>query len=148
MPRTNVTRRVPYPWQKLYALVLDVESYPHFVPFCRKMVVLNRSSSGGMDQLLAQMEVGFGVLRESYTSRILGDPATREINIASDDGPFRHLKGHWSFKPVNHEATEVHFEVEYAFRNPVVALAVGKVFNTVFNEFVRAFEKRATDIFV
>src|SRR3954451_21565224 len=93
MPCTSVVRRVPHSWEELYSLVLEVESYPRFVPFCHAIDVLDQSKRDGADEVTARMEVGFAAFRERFTSRILGRRASQEILISNVDGPFRSFDG-------------------------------------------------------
>ena len=98
MPCTSLARHVRHPWEKLYSLVLDVESYPRFVPFCQAAHVLEHANDDGDDAIIVRMDVGFMALRERFTSRI-GRRARREILISNLDGPLRHFDARWLFTP-------------------------------------------------
>jgi coenzyme Q-binding protein COQ10 len=147
MPKTEVKRLVSHAWRDIYDLVMDVKEYPHFVPFCRAISVLERHERENFTEVLARMEVGFGVFRERYTSRITGIADERQITIRATDGPFDHLDGQWLFRPDGDARTEISFEVDYEFRNPILAFTAGRVFKSIFGDFVRAFEKRANEKF-
>ena len=140
MPHTKVARRLRYPWQELYALVLDVESYPSFVPFCRDMRLIERSG----DNVVAQMEVGFATLRERYTSHIKGNRDNKEIILHAVDGPFKHLNGVWTFEPTSEHSTQVIFSIEYEFRSRFLSTIEAKAFKVIFGQLVNSFEKRAS----
>ena len=82
------TRLVPYPAELMYAVVSDVEHYPQFLPWVVALRVLSRRDDG----LIAEMAVGYGALRERYTSESRLDPAARTIDVVEIKGPFKHWK--------------------------------------------------------
>jgi len=146
MPSLSTFRTVPYRSTELYQLILDVESYPEFLPFCRRATVLKREVTPEKTLLIVEMEVGFGSLREQYTSEIIGDPRNRIIRIRALEGPFRFLRGLWRFEGVHDYSTSILFEIEYAFKSRLLGLMAGKVFDRVFRSMVAAFEDRAKSV--
>ena len=131
----------------MFALVADVERYPEFVPLCQSLKVLNRAALGGKETVTATMTVAYKVLRESFTSRIVLDPAAREIRVAYLDGPFRYLENVWSFRPLGDKACEVGFRISYEFRSRLLAALMGAAFDRAFRKFAGAFEARADQIY-
>ena len=146
MPCTNVVRRVPHPWEELYSLVLEVESYPRFVPFCHALDVLEQSNHDGADEVTARMEVGFAAVREGFTGRILGRRARQEILISNVDGPFRSFDGRWLFTPADDRATDIRVEVDYQFCNPFMSAVLSTAFWSIAEALVTAFETRAAQV--
>ena len=146
MPCTSVVRRVPHPWEELYSLVLEVESYPRFVPFCHALDVLKQSNHDGADAVTARMEVGFAPFRERFTSRILGRRASQEILISNVDGPFHYFDGRWLFTPAGDGATDIRLEVDYQFCNPFMSAVVSTAFWPIAEVLVAAFETRAAQV--
>src|SRR5437899_4977217 len=84
------TRQVPYPAELMYAVVSDVEKYPQFLPWVLALRVLSRRENG----LTAEMAVGYGALRERYTSDVKLDPIIRRIDVTQIKGPFKTLENH------------------------------------------------------
>jgi len=83
----------------MFALVADVDSYPQFLPLCQALRVRKRSKTeDGKEVIVADMEVGYRAIRETFTSRVTLDPARLEILVEYVDGPFRHLENRWTFK--------------------------------------------------
>jgi len=146
MPCTSVVRRVPHPWEELYSLVLEVESYPRFVPFCHAMDVLEQAKRDGTDEVTARMEVGFAAFRERFTSRILGRRASQEILISNVDGPFHYFDGRWLFTPAGDGATDIRLEVDYQFCNPFMSAVVSTAFWPIAEALIAAFETRAAQV--
>ena len=83
MPRIQTTKFVGYPWSDLFNLVLDVRSYPEFVPHCREVRLLShRMTEPGMTIIVSRMTVGFAAFEVSYGNRTTADTTGRQISIA------------------------------------------------------------------
>lgn len=141
MPTHAEKQIVPYTPEQLFDLVADVGSYPRFLPWCVAARVRNRSES----HLISDMTIGFGPFRESFTSRVtLARP--RRVIVTYEQGPFRYLNNQWEFAP--HESgTEVEFFIEFEFRSRILQSAIGVVFNEAARRMVKAFRKRAHDVY-
>jgi coenzyme Q-binding protein COQ10 len=137
------TRLVPYPAELMYAVVSDVEQYPQFLPWVMALRVLSRRDDG----LTAEMAVGYGALRERYTSEVRLDPAARTIDVVEIKGPFKTLENHWRFTPRKNEdggeGCEVEFAIEFEFQNRLLHSVAGNAFEQVLLKMTDAFEARA-----
>jgi coenzyme Q-binding protein COQ10 len=128
-------------WIDLFELVLDVKSYPAFVPHCRNVRLLSRKADGPTRTIIvSRMTVGLLAFEVSYANRAVGDATARRINVKAIEGPFRYLHVIWKFEPVDDEHTDVEFSVNYE------GLA-SRVFTSMFGEIVNAFERRADQLF-
>jgi coenzyme Q-binding protein COQ10 len=135
-------------WIDLFELVLDVKSYPAFVPHCRNVRLLSRKSDGPTRTIIvSRMTVGLLAFEVSYANRAVGDATARRINVNAIEGPFRYLHVIWKFEPVDDEHTDVEFSVNYEFANPILAGLASRVFTSMFGEIVNAFERRADQLF-
>jgi coenzyme Q-binding protein COQ10 len=132
------TRLVPYAAELMYAVVSDVEKYPQFLPWVVALRVVSRRENG----LIAEMAVGYGALRERYTSDVRLDPAARTIDVIEIKGPFKTLENHWRFTPKN-EGCEVEFSILFEFNNRLLHSAAGRAFEKVMIKMADAFEARA-----
>lgn len=132
------TRLVPYPAELMYAVVSDVEKYPEFLPWVVALRVLSRRENG----MAAEMAVGYGALRERYTSEVALDPVLHRIDVVQTKGPFRTLENHWRFtdKP---EGCEVEFSIAFEFRSRLLHGVAGHAFEKVMLKMADAFEARA-----
>lgn len=126
----------------MFAVVADVERYPQFLPWVVALRVLTREHVKERDVLTAEMAVGYGALREKYTSRLILDPATRTIDVAQTSGPFRQLENHWRFTP-REQGCQVDFALAYEFRNRILNAVAGAAFGKVYVKMADAFEARA-----
>jgi coenzyme Q-binding protein COQ10 len=132
------TRLVPYPAELMYAVVSDVEQYPQFLPWVMALRVLSRRDDG----LTAEMAVGYGALRERYTSEVRLDPAARTIDVVEIRGPFKTLENHWRFTPKG-EGCEVEFSIAFEFQNRLLHSVAGNAFEKALLKMTDAFEARA-----
>ncbi len=148
MPRFETTRRVPYTADQMFAVVADVENYPLFVPMCEGLKITSRQDDGVTTHLVATMGIGYKAIRETFTTRVVLHPqgAPPHIEVAYLDGPFHHLDNRWRF--VDRErGSDVYFFIDYQFRNAMLGLVMGAVFDKAFRKFAEAFEVRARAVY-
>jgi len=136
------SRIVPYTADLMFQVVADVERYPKFLPWVVALRVLSREHVKGQDVLTAEMAVGYGALREKYTSRVILDPDARTIDVAQTSGPFKILENHWRFTPEG-ERCRVDFSIAYEFKSRLLNAVAGAAFGKVYVKMADAFEARA-----
>jgi coenzyme Q-binding protein COQ10 len=141
MPTHAERQFVPYTPEQLFELVADVDKYPRFLPWCVAARVHHRAES----HVKADLTIGFGPFRESFTSLVTLDRPTR-VTVKYETGPFRYLNNQWNFAP-HTIGTEVSFFVEFEFRSRILQSAIGVVFNEAVRRMVNAFLKRARDVY-
>ncbi len=132
------TRLVAFPAALMYAVVSDVEKYPEFLPWVVALRVLSRREGG----LTAEMAVGYGGLRERYTSDVALDPVQHRIDVVQTKGPFKTLENHWRFTPKG-EGCEVEFSIQFEFKSRLLHGVAGHAFEKVMLKMADAFEARA-----
>ena len=82
------------------------------------------------------------------TSRVTCERATNHILVEYIDGPFRYLKNSWAFRDTpGHDGAQVHFHIEYEFKNRMLGLVMGGMFDQAFRRFADAFERRADKVY-
>lgn len=148
MTSFRTTRRVRHAAGEMFDLVADVESYPKFVPLCRDLRVRRRSETDdGKQVFVADMEVGYKAIRESFTSRVTLDRPKLEILVEYVDGPFKQMENLWRFVPAGDSACTVEFAISYEFKSRAFALLLGGMFDAAFRKFAEAFETRANAVY-
>lgn len=129
--------------RQIYDLVVAVEDYPRFLPWCADAQVLQRDADG-MTARLTMKALG---MRHSFTTRndhIVGE----EVRMRLVDGPFSELAGGWRFVPLDDgRACRVEFELRYAFSSATLAAVITPVFERVADTLVDSFVKRAEDVY-
>ena len=141
MPSIHEVRRLPYSAQQMFDMVADVGRYGEFLPW----VVATRVKSDDGREMIADMLVGFKMLREKFTSRVIKD-APGSLTVHYMDGPMRDLDNRWLFRDVP-EGCELEFSVSFTFRNPLFEKLAGQYFDKAFRKMVAAFEERAAVLY-
>ena len=136
------TRIVPHRPEDVYALVCDVKSYPEFLPWCLAARIREESR----ERMVADMIIGFRIYREKFTSHVEMNPRTLDIEVKYADGPFKHLRNSWRFKP-HPEGCEIDFFVDFEFESGVFQSVIEALFHEAVRRMVRAFEERADALY-
>jgi coenzyme Q-binding protein COQ10 len=131
----------------MYALVANVEDYPNFLPLCEALSIVRREAVGDREVLMADMEVGYKLIRERFTSRVTLDPSSRLILVEYVDGPFEHLENRWTFEPRGTDSSEIDFYIAYKFRSRLFERLVGSLFDKAVRKYTNAFEQRADEVY-
>jgi coenzyme Q-binding protein COQ10 len=147
---THAERRVmPHSAEQMYGLIADVGSYPEFLPWCAAARVRQtRPLPDGTGEVMdADLVISFKLFRERFGSRVTLRPEARIIDVEYLDGPFKYLNNHWEFIPKDAESCEVDFFVDFEFRSALLQRVIGVVFGEAMHRIVRAFERRAEDLY-
>jgi coenzyme Q-binding protein COQ10 len=148
MPQFASKRRVRHSASQMFDLVADVERYPEFVPLCKSLKIRQRTPKpDGTEVIVADMTVSFKLVSESFTSRVTLDRANFKITVEYLRGPFSKLENRWTFEPKTDAECDVGFFIAYEFKSRMLAMLMGSMFDTAFQRFAVAFEKRADQIY-
>ena len=149
MPVHAEQKYMPYSPEQLYALVADIEKYPQFLPWCVGARIRERRPT----EVIADLVIGFKMIREKFTSRVsLRPPGTGEgvaprIDVAYVDGPMRHMSNKWVFNGQPDGGTLIDFYVEFEFRSKLLETLIGALFHEAVKRMVNAFEARAAQLY-
>jgi coenzyme Q-binding protein COQ10 len=147
MPKFSTTRTVNHTPENMFALVMNVEQYPQFLPLCEGLTVQSRKEREGKTLLIATMTVGHKAIRETFTSQVLADPAGKVIDVQYLDGPFKYLHNRWTFIPSGEAGCDVGFDIDYEFKSRMLGMLMGSMFDIAFRRFSQAFEERADAVY-
>ena len=112
MPKASVKRSIKCKKEQLIDLVLDIEKYPTFVPFCVDAKVHERKDQGHLLLIVADLTIGKGPFKDTYKSDVRFNKKEDSIYVTNLDGPLKHLENKWYFTEEN-KVTEVSFEVDF-----------------------------------
>jgi len=145
MPTHSETRRLPYSADQMYALVADVAEYPQFIPWISASRVRSVTPEDDHKVMLADLVIGFKMFRERFLSRVTLWEEARQIDTEYVDGPFKHMISKWEFSdpPEGESGCQIHFAVDFEFKNRILQGAAGLFFHEAMQRIVRAFEARA-----
>ena len=146
MPKASVKKLIECKKELLIDLVLNIEKYPEFVPFCTDAKVYEKKEKGNLLLIIADLTIGKGPFNDTYKSDVKYNKKEDSILVTNLDGPLKHLKNAWNFKEKNN-ITEVSFEVDFELKNPFLNIVMTKSFQFALNRIAEAFQKRAEDLF-
>jgi coenzyme Q-binding protein COQ10 len=126
----------------MYDLVADVARYPEYLPWCIGARVLKRDGN----ILLAELVIGWKVLRERFSSRVVLDAPNR-VQFDYTNGPLKYLHGDWRFSFTPEGGTLVEFQVDFEFKSRALSLVMGGVFTELVHRMVGAYRARADQIY-
>ena len=148
MPKFSSKRRVHHSASQMFDLVADVERYPEFVPLCRSLKVRQRTPKpDGTEIVISEMTVSFKLVREAFTTRVTLDRPNMKILVEYLRGPFSNLENRWTFESKSDGVCDVGFFLAYEFKSRMLAMLMGTMFDTAFQRFAAAFEKRADAVY-
>lgn len=143
MPTHKETRILPYTPDQMFELVADIRRYPEFLPWCSGMRIIREDG----DMIVAELAVGYKMIREKFVSRVHLDRANRIIQVSYISGPLKALRNEWRFSPEKKKHCKVDFFVQFEFSNPLFTGLMNMFFDVAFRQMVGAFEKRAAEIY-
>ena len=73
MSKTSFKKIIHCEKEKLINMVLDIERYPEFVPWCLGAKIHKKNESNDLIELEAELKVGKNFLNENYVSHVLFD---------------------------------------------------------------------------
>jgi len=146
MPKASVKKLIKCKKEQLIDLVLDIEKYPEFVPFCVSAKVYEKKEKSNLLLIVADLTIGKGPFKDTYKSDVKYNIKEDAIFVTNLDGPLKHLKNTWYFKEKNN-ITEVSFEVDFELKNAFLNIVMTKSFQFALDKIADAFQKRAEDLF-
>lgn len=151
---------LPFSRDHLFSIVSDVAAYEEFVPYCIQSRILSseeasryrqsslnpNQSSQDTEEFLAELTVGFGNLKEQYTSKVIVDREKGQVIAEAIPTPlFQHLRTSWTIQSLSPNKSKVDFEVHYAFSNPFYAAMAKAAMHKMASQMIGAFERRAVE---
>ena len=146
MPKASVKRLIECKKEQLIDLVLDIEKYPQFVPFCLDSKIYKRKEKGDLLLIVADLTIGKGPFKDTYKSDVQYNKKEDSIYVTNLDGPLKHLENKWHFKEENN-ITEVLFDVDFELKNDFLNIIMTKSFQLGLDKIADAFQKRAEELF-
>jgi len=146
MPKASVKRLIECKKEQLIDLVLDIEKYPIFVPFCLDSKVYEKNDKGDLLLIVADLTIGKGLFKDTYKSDVKFNKKEDSIHVTNLDGPLKHLENKWHFKEENN-FTEISFDVDFELKNDFLNIVMTKSFQFGLDKIADSFQKRAEELF-
>ena len=132
--------------KNLIDMVLDIEKYPDFVPWCLEGKIHEKKESEEFIEIKADLKVGKKFINETYSSLVLYSKKKDLITVTNVEGPLKYLKNEWKFKEINNN-TQLEFNIDFELKNSFLNMIMKNYFNFGLNKIVDAFEERAIKLF-
>ena len=127
-------------------MVLDIEKYPEFVPWCIEGKIYDKNESSDLITFNGDLKVGKSILNETFSSHVSYYKEKDLIIVTNLGGPLKHLKNEWKFKEINN-STQLEFFIDFELKNPILSGIMKKSFELGLNKIAKAFEERAAKLY-
>jgi len=146
MPRASVKRLIECEKNQLIDLVLDIEKYPTFVPYCIDAKVHEKNNTGDFINIIADLTIGKGPFKDNYKSDVKFNKKNNSIYVTNIGGPLKHLDNKWTFKE-HKDGTEINFDIDFEIKNKFLNILMTTSFQYGLNKIADAFQDRANKLF-
>ena len=145
MPVKKITKSFNYSKEDLIELVLRIEDYKFFLPWCINSKILTSNKNKEDLKITADLEIGFKSFREVYTSKVFYDNKNSKIEVTSVSGNIKKLLNIWEFESIDKKSCNVNFFIDIELKNPIINIIFSKFFNYGFEKILNSFEQRARE---
>ena len=146
MPSASITKKISCSKKNLIEMVLDIEKYPEFVPWCLSGKIHTKIDKGNTIEIIADLTIGKSFFNETYKSFVIYDKSADSIKVTNMKGPLKHLENKWTFRQID-DSSEVDFHVDFELKNKILNILMIKTFDVGLKKIAGAFEKRANELF-
>jgi len=146
MPSASIKKKIPCSKKNLIEMVLDIEKYPEFVPWCLDGKIHDKTDKGDTIEIKADLTIGKSFFRDTYKSFVIYNKSEDSIHVTNIDGPLKHLENEWFFRQ-DGDFSEVEFHVDFELKNKILNVLMIKSFDLGLKKIADAFEKRAIQLF-
>ena len=147
MPKASVKRLIKCQKKDLINLVLDIEKYPQFVPFCYDAKIYENKNAGDIQKIIADLTIGKGPFKDTYKSDVTFDKKNDSIYVKNIEGPLNHLSNNWTFSDQKNGITEVTFDIDFEIKNKFLNSLMVVSFQFGLEKIADSFQKRAEELF-
>jgi coenzyme Q-binding protein COQ10 len=147
MHQITIERIVPFSAKQMFDLIMDIESYPQFLPWCIDAKILEHNSK---IEIIADLDIYFKTIQKKYTSKITINQISKneyEVFVRSTKGPFKKLETYWHFKDINNKQSKIYFDIDFEFHSKLLSSMLNFIFKKAKIKMVESFEDRAFEIY-
>ena len=146
MPIKKVVKKFDFPKKDLINLVLDINKYKDFLPWCKNSIVTNDREENSKRIIFADLEIGYKQIADTYTSEVIFDRENSQIIVKPVSGPIKKLTNIWKFKEITEKSCEVNFYIEIELNNFILNNVFEKFFDAGFEKILTSFENQAKKV--
>ena len=143
MKSSTKTLIVNHNAKDLFDIVLDLEKYPEFIPWCKNMKIYSKNTK----EIYADMYVFYKfILPQKFGSHVIFDKKKLFINTIYIEGPLKDLKTNWKFDQINKSKTKLIFSVKFEFKRFIHQKIAETFYPLIENKMIESFKVRADEI--
>ena len=146
MSTASIKKIIPCKKIQLIQMVLDIEKYPEFVPWCIEGKIYDKNESEDLVTFNGDLKVGKSIINETFSSQVSYYKEKDKIIVTNLHGPLKHLKNEWTFKQVNN-STQLEFFIDFELKNTILNAIMKKSFELGLNKIAKSFEERAIKLY-
>ena len=146
MPKASIKRNINCSKKDLINLVLNIEEYPKFIPYCLNAHIYKDESVGNFQYIEADLTIGKGPFKDTYKSDVKFDKKESIIYVKNIEGPLKYLENKWKFDQ-KENFTEVTFDLDFELKNKFLNIFMNKSFKYGLDKIADAFQSRAEKLF-
>ena len=146
MSSASIKKEINCSKEDLIKMVLDIEKYPEFIPWCLSSKIHSKNDLGNKIEITADLTIGKSFFNETYKSFVIYDKSADSIHVTNMNGPLKHLENKWFFKRKG-KNSEIDFHIDFELKNKILNMFMVKSFDIGLKKIADAFEKRAIDLF-
>ena len=143
MKQSNQEIKLKHNAIDLYKIVLDIERYPDYIPWCSSIEILKRKKN----EIKANMLVNYKFFpSQKFTSNVYYDFENLHINTQYIDGPLKDLNTLWQFLEIEKNKSKILFTISFEFKSFIHQKFAELFFPLVKNKMIESFVRRADQI--
>jgi coenzyme Q-binding protein COQ10 len=146
MPKASVKRLIECNKEQLVNLVLDIENYPKFIPYCLDAKIYEKKEERNQISIIADLTIGKGPFKATYKSDVKFDKDIDTIQVTNIEGPLKYLDNKWFFLEKG-KYTEISFDIDFEIENKFLNIVMSKSFQYGLDKIADSFQKRANNLF-
>ena len=146
MPSASIKKKISCSKKNLIEMVLDIEKYPEFLPWCLDGKIHDKTEKGEAIEIKADLTIGKSFFRSTYKSFVIYNKLEDSIHVTNINGPLKHLENTWIFRQ-DGNSSEVEFHIDFELKNKILNVLMIKSFDLGLKKIADAFEKRAIQLF-
>ena len=133
---------INYNADQLFDIVLDIEKYPEFIPWCSASRIISNKNN----LIIADLAIRYKFFNEKFRSYVIFNRNNLDISIEYTEGPLKSLFTYWEFKKIEDKKTLLKFSLNFEFKLSPLQKIAENFYNILEKKMIISFEDRAKNI--
>ena len=143
MKNTQREEIINHSAKRLFDIVIDIESYPEYIPWCSSMIVNERKKN----EIFADMYVQYKfIIAQKFGSHVKCNKEKLTIETRYLEGPLKDLTTKWKFKKIENNKSKIIFEVNFEFKSFIHQKVAETFYPLIETKMINSFKERANSL--